>query len=78
MANQSTHSATRNNFGQLLLMSIIEALIVSILSGLTNHSHPTVNVICTDAPMCVLTDAEQQQFCPSVTDDNHHTSKQLQ
>lgn len=59
----STHqpaSHCGNSFGQLLLISLIEAVAVSVLSGPTEHHHhyPAVE---TPAPtMCVVTEISQQ------------------
>lgn len=49
----------RNSFLQLLLTSIIEALIVSVISSAINHihhQHPHVEVT---PGICILTEVEQ-------------------
>lgn len=59
---QSGGCDRRNNFLQLLLISLIEAVIVSVISSATSHmhhQHPNVEIIPhTGTPMCPIPTAQ--------------------
>ncbi|MEM9805713.1 MAG: hypothetical protein AAF959_10575 [Cyanobacteria bacterium P01_D01_bin.56] len=58
--NQPT-SNCGNSFGQLLLISMIEAVVVSVLSGPAHHYHFHYPAVETTIPtMCVVTEMPQQ------------------
>ena len=64
-STNQTSSSSISNFGQLLLIALIEAVFVSLLSGPVEHRHyyhypATETATPEELPMCILPEPQQQ------------------